>query len=315
MEILRHIEDRGLSVSGSVVTMGNFDGIHLGHQVLIRNAVAESTSSRVSSVVLTFEPHPLKILVPERAPRLILTHKDKMQLLRGFGVDIVIIQPFDRRFAAIEPVDFVRDFLVERLRVKKIWVGRDLRFGRARKGHVDDLIRWGGEFGFEVGVVEPILLNGIRVSSSCIRRMIEQGEVDKVEPALGRYHFISGNVVGGHRRGRDLGFPTANIASRTEVIPTDGIYATVLQVKGDSWLSVSSVGLNPTFGNGPRTIESFIFDFADDIYNEPVKLSFVRRIRDERKFTNVGDLVMQINEDVNDARGIFQELGMRGSTK
>jgi len=313
MEIVRHIEEKPLSVSGSVVTMGNFDGIHLGHRALIGNAVTEAKSNRASSVVLTFEPHPLKILVPERAPRLILAHKDKMQLLQEFGVDIVIIQHFDRHFAAIEPAEFVRSFLMKCLRLKKIWVGRDLRFGRERKGNIEDLTRWGGELGFEVGVVEPILINEIRVSSSCIRRMIEQGEVSAVEGLLGRYHFISGRVVGGHRRGRDLGFPTANIASRTEVIPMDGIYATVLHVKGERRLSVSSVGSNPTFGDGPRTIESFVLDFADDIYHEAVKLSFVRRIRDERKFSKVEDLVAQIAEDVDSARAVFQELGIRGS--
>ena len=315
MEIFRHIEDKAVTLSGSVVTMGNFDGIHLGHRALIRNTVAEAKSTGVSSVVLTFEPHPLKILAPARAPRLLLAHKDKMQMLQEFGVDIVIIQHFDHAFASIEAADFMRSFLVQRLRLKKIWVGRDLRFGRERKGHVDALTRWGGELGFQVGIVEPILINGIRVSSSCIRETIEQGHVDKVKSMLGRYHFISGRVVGGHQRGRDLGFPTANIASRTEVIPMDGIYATTLQVKGKSWLSVSSVGMNPTFGNGSRTIESFVLDFADDIYNEPVRLSFVRRIRDERKFARVDDLVAQIGEDVKAARAVFWELGIVVSAK
>jgi len=315
MEIFRHIEDKALTVSGSAVTMGNFDGIHVGHRALIRNAVEEAKASGISSVVLTFEPHPLKILAPERAPRLLLAHKDKMQMLQELGVEVVIIQHFDPQFAGIEAAAFVRSFLIQRLRLKKIWVGRDLRFGRGRQGNVDDLARWGSELGFEVGIVEPIVINGIRVSSSRIREMIEQGQVDEVEPMLGRYHFISGRVVGGHQRGRDLGFPTANIASRTEVIPLDGIYATVLHVKGEAWLSVSSVGMNPTFGDGPRTVESFVLDFTDDIYNEPVKLSFVRRIRDERKFSRVGDLVAQIAEDVKSARAVFQELGLRGSAK
>ncbi len=310
MKIFRHIQDHELSLSGSVVTMGNFDGIHLGHQALIRNAVAEAKSTGTCSVVLTFEPHPLKILAPQRAPRLILTHKDKMQLLQSFGVDIVIIQNFDRQFASIEPDDFVRSYLIDRLRLRKIWVGRDLRFGRGRNGSVDDLARWGKEMQFEVGIVEPILISGLRVSSSCIRKMVEEGRVGEVEGMLGRYHFVSGKVVGGHRRGRDLGFPTANIASRTEVIPMNGIYATLLQLKETQWLSVSNVGINPTFGEGPRTIECFIMDFADDIYNEPVKLSFVRRIREEQKFAQVDELIAQMGKDVNAARVIFQELGI-----
>jgi riboflavin kinase/FMN adenylyltransferase len=312
MKAFSDIEDQQLSMRGSVVTMGNFDGIHLGHQALVRHTVEESKRLGYPSIVLTFEPHPLKVLAPERAPRLLLSYQDKLDLFQAFGVDIVIAQRFDREFASIAAEDFVRRFLVGRLKTKKLWVGRDLRFGQGRKGGTGDLIRVAPEVGFQVGVLDPISSDGIRISSSRIRGLVEAGCVDEVRPMLGRYHFVSGRVVTGKGRGRKLGFPTANISSQTEVVPLNGIYATSIEVKSRQWLSVSSVGVNPTFGDGPRTVESFIFDFESEIYGEAVKLSFVKRIRDEKKFSTVEDLIAQIHGDVEQARVIFKELRLPG---
>jgi riboflavin kinase/FMN adenylyltransferase len=305
MQILRHIGERSHELVGSVVTLGNFDGIHLGHQALIAGAVSDSKKLALPSVVLTFEPHPLSVLAPDRAPKLILAHKDKMQLLQTFGVDIVAVQHFDLAFAALSAEDFVRDLLVRRLKARKIWVGKDLRFGQGRSGEVEDLRRWGRELGFEVAVVEPILVDGNRVSSSRIREFLRDGRVDAVKTMLGRYHFISGRVVEGQRRGKDLGFPTANLSSRTEVLPLDGIYATLFRLGPRVLQSVSSVGLNPTFGAGPRTVESFIMGFDENIYGEAAQLSFVKRIRNEIKFSSVSDLVAQIRNDVRDAEAIL----------
>lgn len=305
MQILRHIGERSHELGGSVVTLGNFDGIHLGHQALIAGAVSDSKKLALPSVVLTFEPHPLSVLAPDRAPKLILAHKDKMQLLQTFGVDIVAVQHFDLAFAALSAEDFVRDLLVRRLKARKIWVGKDLRFGQGRSGDVEDLRRWGKELGFDVTVVEPILVDGNRVSSSRIREFLRDGRVDAVKTMLGRYHFISGRVVEGHRRGKDLGFPTANLSSRTEVLPLDGIYATLFRLGPRVLQSVSSVGLNPTFGAGPRTVESFIMGFDENIYGEAAQLSFVKRIRNEIKFSSVSDLVAQIRNDVRDAEAIL----------
>ncbi|HET9296214.1 MAG TPA: bifunctional riboflavin kinase/FAD synthetase [Candidatus Binatia bacterium] len=311
MEVFRDIEDFRRPESKTVVTMGNFDGIHLGHQALVANAVAEAKQWRTKSVVFTFDPHPLKLLAPERAPQMIVNHQDKMDMLQSVGVDAVIVQTFDRRFASIQAEDFVRRYLLERLNLSKIWLGRDLRFGHAREGDAEDLIRWGSELGFGVGIVQPILVEGKWISSSRIRQLIEQGRVDEVQPMLGRYHFVSGTVVSGHRRGRNMGFPTANLAATTELLPQDGIYATILELQGQGWLSVSSVGHNPTFGDGSRTIEAYILDFAKEIYGEPVKLSFVQRIREERKFAEIGDLVIQMHEDVQTARAVFNRLKLR----
>ncbi|HXV81163.1 MAG TPA: bifunctional riboflavin kinase/FAD synthetase, partial [Candidatus Binatia bacterium] len=314
MKIFRDIEDPGLSVSGTVATMGNFDGVHLGHQMLVRNTVSESKRMGCPSIIVTFEPHPLKVLAPERAPLLILSYEDKMALLQSLGVDIVIAQRFDRRFASIAADEFVWRFLVDRLKVKKLWVGRDLRFGQGRKGGTDSLLRLAPRAGFEVSVLDPILLGGVRISSSRIRQLLEEGHVDKVRPMLGRYHFVSGCVVPGHRRGQELGFPTANIATETELIPHNGIYATLIQFKNQQWLSVSSIGVNPTFGDGPRTVESFILDFQGDVYGERARLSFVQRIRDEKKFGLIQDLVAQMHEDVKQAKALFKEFGLSNNT-
>ena len=308
MQILRHIGEQSLEPAGSVVTLGNFDGIHLGHQALIGGAVEDAKRLGVPSVVLTFEPHPLKVLSPQRAPKLLLAHKDKIQILQSFGVDIVAVQQFDLTFAKVSAEEFVRGLLVGRLKVKKLWVGKDLRFGQGRKGSVDDLLRWGAALGFEVAIVEPILVNGHRVSSSGIRELVSLGRVDEVKPMLGRYHFVSGRVTEGHRRGRELGFPTANLAVRTEVLPSDGIYATLFQLGERTLPSVSSIGLNPTFGAGPRTVESYIVNFNDEIYGAAVRLSFVKRIREEKKFDSVAELVAQIQDDVRHAEVILQDI-------
>ena len=309
MQIVRHIDDPALAFDGASVTLGNFDGIHVGHQALIKNAVDDAKRLGIRSAVLTFEPHPLRVLAPERAPKMLLTHKDKMQLLQSLGVDFVVIQQFDRSFAAIGAEQFVGKFLVERLRAKKVWVGKDLRFGKGRVGDIDKLRAWGSQLGFDVGMVEPVMVCGERVSSSRIRELIGTGEMAAVRPMLGRYFSVSGKVVSGHRRGRELGFPTANIASRAEIVPRDGIYATLLHLGDQVLPSVTSIGLNPTFGAGPRTIESYIFYFDREIYGEPVKLSFVARLRDEKSFATVDSLIEQIRLDVADAQSTLSRLG------
>jgi len=308
MHIVRHPDEPTLPPRSAVVTLGNFDGIHRGHQALIGSAVADARSLGLSSVVLTFEPHPLKVLSPDRAPQMILAHKDKLELLRSLGVDVVVVQTFDRAFAKLDAEEFVRGILVGRLKAMKVWVGQGFRFGQGRKGTVEDLVRWGGVLDFQVGTVEPILVDGAAVSSSRIRQLVTDGRVEDVQTLLGRYHFISGRVVNGHRRGREIGFPTANISTRTEVLPADGIYATLFSLGERRLLSVSSIGLNPTFGAGPRTVESYIMNFDEDIYGASVKLAFVKRLREERKFDSAEALTAQIRRDVADAEAMFGAL-------
>jgi riboflavin kinase/FMN adenylyltransferase len=305
VDILRHINEQQLAIPHPVLTMGNFDGLHLGHRALLRRAVDDARKLGGRAVVLTFEPHPLKILAPSRAPRLILTHKDKILLLRAFGADVVIVQGFDAEFAHIEAKEFVDQFLVRRLGVRQVWVGKDFGFGRDKKGRVEDLVRWGTEKGFGVGVMDPVIVNGERVSSSRIRQLIEAGEVSRANGLLGRIHFISGRVAAGHQRGRALGFPTANIASRTEVVPATGIYATFVEIRERQWPSVTSIGYNPTFGSGPRTVECHVLNFTGNLYHENVRLHFAERIRDEKKFSSPELLVAQMHKDVAAAKKIL----------
>jgi riboflavin kinase / FMN adenylyltransferase len=304
MEILRQL-DHSLSITRPVLMLGNFDGVHLGHQALIGSAVADAKAIGGCAVVFTFWPHPLKILAPERAPRLILTENDKLGLVKFYGAETAIVQKFNLDFAHIEAENFVHEYLVRRIGVIKVWVGKDLRFGKARKGRVEDLIRWGKQFGFEVGVVGPVEIEGHRVSSSRVRTLIERGQVRPASQNLGRYHFVSGRVIAGHGRGRDMGFPTANVEAETEAVPLDGIYATLFEIDGKRWQSATSIGVNPTFGAGPRTIESYVFDFDQDLYGRDIKVHFVERIREEKKFSSAESLARQIERDVSDAREIL----------
>lgn len=308
MEILRHVDRHRPSIPHPVLAMGNFDGIHLGHQALLGRVIEDARALRGRSVVLTFEPHPLKVLAPAAMPELILTHRDKMLLLASIGIDIVVIQPFDTAFANLEPGEFVQRYLVQLLGIRKIWVGKDFGFGKGRKGRIEDLIGWGAKAGFEVGTFDAVERGGKRVSSSRIRELIKQGKVEEVPAFMGRFHFVSGRVRRGHQRGRLLGFPTANIASRNELLPRDGIYATLFEVGGGRWPSVTSIGRNPTFGEGPRTIEAYIFDFEGDLYGKRGRVFFARRIRDEKKFASPELLVEQMKADVRDARRALAEL-------
>lgn len=311
MLVFEHINDTAISLEASVVTLGNFDGIHLGHQALVSQTVEEARRRHATSVVVTFDPHPLKVLAPAHAPGLILTTEDKIEMLGELGVDVVINQRFDASFANVRAEEFVRRSIVDRLKTKKMFVGPDLRFGHAREGNVEQLVGWGAKLGFEVSVVGPIRINGVRVSSSRIRQLVQEGWVDEARESLGRYHFISGTVIEGSRRGRDIGFPTANIASRTEVLPSDGIYATLFHVDSKWWPSASSIGVNPTFGTGPRTVESYILNFDRNIYNEAIKVAFVKKIRDEKKFADVAALIAQIQDDVKTTRSLFDSLGVK----
>jgi riboflavin kinase/FMN adenylyltransferase len=307
MKILRHILKRDdFHVPSPIVTLGNFDGVHLGHQAVLQKVDEAARIANGRSVVVTFEPHPLQILAPQSAPRLLLTLKDKLKLLRAHGVGVAVVQRFDEGFASLTADAFVQDYLVRRLRARQVWVGRDLRFGKDRRGSVDDLIRWGDRAGFTVHLVDPVKVDGVRVSSSHIRALLEKGLVTETRRFLGRHYSISGRVVSGLGRGASLGFPTANILPRNEIVPLDGIYATLFRVDGRDWPSVTSVGVNPTFGAGPRTVESHLFDFSGDLYRRPIELFFVRRLREERQFKSAELLIEQMAEDARAAR---QTLG------
>ena len=310
MQILRHVKHE---IVRPVVTIGNFDGVHLGHQDLLRRIMEDARSRGGSAVVLTFEPHPLKILAPSFAPRLILTRKDKLALLRSVGIDFVVIQRFTPAFCALSAHEFVNRYLAG-LGVEVLWVGEDFRFGKDRAGTVDELMRWGPAAGMEIKVISPVADSDQAISSSRIRTLVEEGRVDTARRHLGRSHFITGAVVKGHQRGRELGFPTANVRTRTEVVPANGIYATLVRVGGRVLDSVTSIGVNPTFGPGARTIETHILDFEEDLYGRRVQVFFVERLREERNFPSVRELVRQIEADVVDARFVLAGVGAESLT-
>lgn len=310
MQILRHGECK---IVRPVVTIGNFDGVHMGHQDLLGRVMGDAQSRGGSSVVLTFEPHPLKILAPRFAPRLILTRKDKLALLCGVGIDYVVIQRFTPNFCALSAHEFVNSYLA-RLGVEVLWVGEDFRFGKDRAGTVDELKEWGPAAGIEIKVISAVVDSNQAISSSRIRRLLEEGRVDAARQHLGRSHFIAGTVVKGHQRGRELGYPTANVRTWTEVVPVNGIYATLVQVGGRYLKSVTSIGVNPTFGAGPRTIETHMLDFEEDVYGRRLQVFFVQRLREERKFASAKDLVLQIEADVGDARLVLDGVGPEGLT-
>ena len=305
MQILRHVKQ---PLVRPVMTIGNFDGVHLGHQDLLRRVMEDARSRGGSAVVLTFEPHPLKILAPSFAPRLILARKDKLALLRRVGIDFVVIQRFTSSFCALSPHDFVSRYLVG-LGVERLWVGDDFRFGKDRAGTVEELMTWGPASGMEIEVISAVADSDHAISSSRIRALLEEGRVDIARRQLGRCHFIEGYVVKGHQRGRELGFPTANVRSRTEVVPGNGIYATLVQVGGRQMHSVTSIGVNPTFGAGPRTIETHLLDFDEDLYGRRLQVFFVERLREERNFPSVEGLVRQVKDDVVHARRVLSRNG------
>jgi riboflavin kinase/FMN adenylyltransferase len=307
MKLLRHpvraTFDRPL-----VLSIGNFDGLHVGHQALLRHLVTRAAQLGADSAVLSFDPHPLKVLAPEKAPKLILSRRDRIELMGRHGIDWLLIQRFDLAFSRLGPREFVEKCLVTALRPALLVVGSDFAFGRHRTGRVENLSSLGREFGFEVEVFAPVRLNGERVSCSRVRELVHSGKVRECLPLLGRRHFVTGRVAFGHQRGKMIGFPTANVLTKTEVIPPDGVYATLAEARGKTLQSVTNIGTNPTFGNLGRTIEAHIFDFSEDIYGERIRVSFVERIREEIKFPSVQVLVEQIRKDALRAREVLREL-------
>jgi riboflavin kinase / FMN adenylyltransferase len=288
-----------------VVALGNFDGVHVGHQIILRTAIDRAQAIAGSALAVTFDPLPAKVLNPVRAPRLIMTPEDKHELLRSFGLEGVIVLTFTRELSMLSPEEFVRAYLHRRIGVCVVVVGHNVSFGHARAGNADLMQRLGRELGFETTVVGPVERDGIVVSSTQVRQLINTGEMKRAGAFLGRPHFLSGSVEHGRERGRTIGFPTANIRSRTECLPADGVYATRIVLEEGSYPSITNIGMRPTFGEPERTIETHIFNFNRDIYGRKVKLEIAERIRPERKFESAQALAAQISTDLQRAKEIL----------
>jgi riboflavin kinase / FMN adenylyltransferase len=304
MEITRDPEVlRGYAAP--VVAIGNFDGVHAGHQAILQTAMSEARLAGGNAFALTFDPLPAKVLAPERAPKLIMTPEDKLELLRQFGLEAVLVLEFTLELSHLTPREFVLEYLVKRIGVRAVVVGHSVNFGYQRMGNAEMMAELGRELGFATRIVGPVTVAGIEASSTRIREVIGEGDLVKAAKLLGRSHFLRGPVVHGRERGRTIGFPTANIQSRTELLPPDGVYATrIVLPDGSAHGSITNIGMRPTFAEPERTVEAHIFDFNRDIYDLEVKLEIIERIRPEKKFESGAALAAQIASDVKRAREI-----------
>ncbi len=306
MRVIRNLEEIPREYRDSIVTIGNFDGIHLGHQNLFRKLTREAKEKNRKAVVITFDPHPQKVLHPERRPFFLLTPLDeKLRLAEEYGIDAVVLITFSLEFAKITAEEFVRNILWDKLHIRKLYIGYDYVFGRGKGGNAESLKTYGRELGFEVEEIGAVKDDDIIVSSTKVRLSILDGDVSLAAKLLGRPYNVYGNVVKGYRRGTDIGYPTANIKSE-KVIPNCGVYAIIAGIEGEKYPGVINIGFNPTFGVNKLSIEVHLFDFNEDIYEKNIELFFIDRLRDEIKFDSSEKLVEQIKKDIEQARKILE---------
>ena len=309
MVLLRHLERVGRRFRAPVLTLGNFDGVHRGHQEILHRVVSTARAIGGTAVALTFEPHPAAVLSAATAPPLLTDWRSRIGRIAAMGVDAVIVQRFTRAFSEISAGDFVRRFLVAALGVHKVIVGHRVSFGHNREGRAAMLRHLGAEHGFGVEIVGPVDVEGFTVSSSAVRRAVRDGDLQRAWACLGRPASVSGRVVHGHHRGRDLGFPTANLRVDGMVLPPDGVYAVWTQRPNGGRGGVANLGRNPTFGNTSRSLEVHLFDLDEDLYGQRVEVGFVRRLRGETRFASVQALAEQITRDAAAARRALHEAG------
>ena len=294
-----------------VLALGNFDGLHRGHTKIIERVRRVAAERGATSLVLTFDPHPPRIVRPDKAPPLLMTLQQKLEALEKAGVQGVAIVTFTPELSQWEPEVFVRTVLVDWLHVGEVWVGADFLFGRNRSGNFSLLRALGGHYGFRVEKIDPVRYKDFVVSSTRVRRLVAEGRVDEAGALLGRHVFIDGRVVKGAGRGRELGVPTANLDSPNELLPPNGVYATTVTVDGVVHAGVTNIGLRPTFADVTRpTIEVHVLGLDRDLYGQQVRLGFIQRLRDERRFPDVDALKAQIDADVRRARRLFDRLSV-----
>ena len=284
--------------------IGNFDGIHLGHKEIIEAAKLCSRENSTRSCVITFNPHPQKVL-GRKELSLIFPLGWRFEMLESTGIDAVICLNFTRELSKVSAENFIKDILLERLRIKDIVVGPGFSFGHKRKGNVDLLRSMGETYGFNTVVAEVARVDDQVVSSSAIRNLVKDGEISEANRFFGYDYYIEGVVVEGERRGRKLGFPTVNLDTEWEILPKPGVYATYIRLPDGFHESITNIGIRPTFEESKLTVETHIFDFNDDLYGKKVRVNFVERLRDEKRFASVDELVAQIEHDVASVREIL----------
>ncbi len=310
MKIYKGYQEIKETFSNTVLTIGNFDGLHLGHREIIGSVIDRAKAEKGTSIVYTFRPHPQQVLSPSRPHQMINTFDEKLDLLKSLGVDVVIEEPFSREFSTISPEKFFRELLVKKISAKAIYVGYDFGFGKDREGSLEMLQKLCKQEGVECHVIAPHKISGQTCSSSKIREHILAGEIKQANALLSREFFYRGVVVKGNGRGRTIGFATANVHTESQLWVKEGVYVTRTVCRGKAYKSVTNVGRQPTFHDDmtgiPIVVETHIFDFNEDIYGETLEVRMVDRLRDEMKFSSVDTLVAQIRKDVAKAKEILK---------
>jgi riboflavin kinase/FMN adenylyltransferase len=286
-----------------VLAVGVFDGVHLGHRAVIQRALADARATGGTAVVVTFDPHPARVLRPEQSPLLLTCIQHKQQLISALGVENLLIVPFDKTVAAMEPSEFIREIATAAKPLRQICVGENWSFGKGRTGNIHLLKTLGENMGFAAIGIPDVQMNERPVSSTAIRNAVQAGDITTAAKLLGRNFSILGTVVAGRKMGRTIGFPTANLATNNEQLPPNGVYAVTMQLRGKHLPGVANVGVRPTLEDaGARVCEVHLFDYTGDFYGEEVEVSFLRFIREERKFQTLDALRDQISQDVTAAK-------------
>jgi riboflavin kinase/FMN adenylyltransferase len=296
----------------TVLTLGVFDGLHLGHQLIMQTVVERARATGGVPTVITFDPHPRAVLHTESAPPLLQTFDQKIEGFGVLGIEQTIVVRFTKEFSSIRAADFLSDVVVDRLHAKEVYLGKGFAFGHDREGNIDLLKRLSAELGFVAGEVPEVKLRDVRVSSSKIRQLLAAGQVNLARRMLGRPYGVEGRVEHGSERGHKLGFPTANLHPHNRVIPRNGVYVTGTLIDGQWRRSVTNVGLRPTFADAAEpSVETFVMNWDGDLYGDVVRVRFLYRLRDERKFNSVEELKKQIARDVDRAHDYFERAGSK----
>jgi riboflavin kinase/FMN adenylyltransferase len=298
------IERFGNSRKRTVVTIGNFDGVHLGHQKILNGVVERTHANDLQSAVLTFYPHPASVLRPDAAPTLLMTLEQRLAAFDAMGINAALVLQFDPELAKISAEDFAKTFLVDSLRAKTVLVGENFRFGNRQGGDVKLLQEIGKRHDFEVEIVPPVFVGGVLVSSTAVRESLREGRVADAEPLLGRPFSLKGEIRPGTGKGRELVVPTLNLATEQETLPKNGVYATATVVGPKIYWSVTNIGVRPTFNGQNLAIESHLFDFAEQLTSGKMEVIFLKRLRDERKFLDPAALREQVLKDIEQARSV-----------
>ena len=312
MEVIHFPDDARPSwLVHPVLGLGNFDGLHRGHLKIVERVKRGAVEHGGTPMAMTFDPHPPRVVRPDKAPPLLMTKAQRLEALQRNGIRCVAVVRFTPELSRWDPETFVRSVLVDWIRVSEVWVGANFLFGRDRSGNFSLLRALGQRYGFRAEKIDPVRYKEFVVSSTRVRRLVSEGRIDEAGALLGHSYYLDGVVVEGRRKGREIGFPTANLQTANELIPPDGVYATTITVDGVVHAAITNIGLRPTFGDSTgRTIETHLLRFAGDLYGRPVRLAFVQRLRDERRFDDVDALRAQIEADQRWAERLFARLSV-----